>query len=221
MALRPCRECNAQVSTEAEVCPHCGVPNPTSSPIASPPIAPPTGKPRSGWGKPRSGWVIFSLLVFGFWALIVVAALLTDEKKTPEQLAQEQAQAQAQAQAEQKAREQAEQKAREQAEREARVHAEQKAREDARASLPAATPQGLPIESDVVLADKLIDLGNTKLVLLLDELAALVRDNGYHCDSVSAARPYLFTRGYNLVCNRFSYSYDIEDKGGNWVVKVE
>ena len=30
MALKPCRECGAQVSTEAEVCPHCGVRSPTA-----------------------------------------------------------------------------------------------------------------------------------------------------------------------------------------------
>jgi uncharacterized integral membrane protein len=36
MALRRCRECGVQVSTEAEVCPHCGVRSPTASnPIAN------------------------------------------------------------------------------------------------------------------------------------------------------------------------------------------
>ena len=29
MALKPCRECNKKVSTEATSCPSCGVPNPT------------------------------------------------------------------------------------------------------------------------------------------------------------------------------------------------
>jgi len=29
MALKPCRECKKKVSTEASVCPSCGVPNPT------------------------------------------------------------------------------------------------------------------------------------------------------------------------------------------------
>ena len=29
MALKPCRECNKKVSTEALTCPNCGVPNPT------------------------------------------------------------------------------------------------------------------------------------------------------------------------------------------------
>ena len=28
MALKPCRECNKKVSTEASTCPSCGVPNP-------------------------------------------------------------------------------------------------------------------------------------------------------------------------------------------------
>ena len=32
MALKPCRECGAQVSTEAKTCPHCGVGNPTAKP---------------------------------------------------------------------------------------------------------------------------------------------------------------------------------------------
>jgi hypothetical protein len=31
MALKPCRECRAQVSTEAKSCPHCGVKSPTVS----------------------------------------------------------------------------------------------------------------------------------------------------------------------------------------------
>ena len=29
MALKPCRECGGDVSTEAHTCPRCGVPNPT------------------------------------------------------------------------------------------------------------------------------------------------------------------------------------------------
>lgn len=36
MALQACRECGAQVSTSAEVCPHCGIRSPTSSnPLAA------------------------------------------------------------------------------------------------------------------------------------------------------------------------------------------
>ena len=32
MGLAPCRECGRQVSTEAEACPHCGLPNPADVP---------------------------------------------------------------------------------------------------------------------------------------------------------------------------------------------
>lgn len=67
MALAPCRECGASVSTEAVSCPHCGVPNPTSVPatppalsavgndeaVASPPpIAPPEPEPSLPWPAP-------------------------------------------------------------------------------------------------------------------------------------------------------------------------
>ena len=31
MALKPCRECGQQVSTDAETCPHCGVRSPTAT----------------------------------------------------------------------------------------------------------------------------------------------------------------------------------------------
>src|SRR5579862_8845234 len=35
MALKPCRECGAQVSDAAETCPHCGVPAPAGARPAS------------------------------------------------------------------------------------------------------------------------------------------------------------------------------------------
>ena len=35
MALKKCRECGTEVSTEATQCPHCGVKDPTSSPGAT------------------------------------------------------------------------------------------------------------------------------------------------------------------------------------------
>jgi hypothetical protein len=34
MALKPCRECKKEVSTEASSCPHCGKKAPTASPVA-------------------------------------------------------------------------------------------------------------------------------------------------------------------------------------------
>lgn len=43
MALKNCRECGQQVSTEAESCPHCGVPSPTCNTGAFPEEPPPSG----------------------------------------------------------------------------------------------------------------------------------------------------------------------------------
>lgn len=35
MALKPCRECKKEVSTEAKTCPHCGVSEPTKAPASA------------------------------------------------------------------------------------------------------------------------------------------------------------------------------------------
>lgn len=44
MALSNCRECGKQVSTEASVCPHCGVPQPTNQAQKATETAKPKGK---------------------------------------------------------------------------------------------------------------------------------------------------------------------------------
>ena len=58
MALIKCRECEAQVSTEALSCPHCGVPRPSSvlSEVAPTPTAPAAGQ-GAGLRKAQAGWV--------------------------------------------------------------------------------------------------------------------------------------------------------------------
>lgn len=35
MAIKPCRECKAAISTEAKVCPYCGATSPTGPPLSS------------------------------------------------------------------------------------------------------------------------------------------------------------------------------------------
>jgi hypothetical protein len=56
---------------------------------------------------------------------------------------------------------------------------------------------------------------------LLTELVKFVRENDYQCDSISAVRPFVRSRGFSLVCNRFSNRYEIEDKGGHWIVNAK
>lgn len=74
MSLRPCRECNAEVSTEAETCPHCGVRNPTGDAL------------RPAKGKSGQGCFIVLLVVIG---IIVIASITGKQAKSPEKLAQE------------------------------------------------------------------------------------------------------------------------------------
>jgi hypothetical protein len=75
----------------------------------------------------------------------------------------------------------------------------------------------VPVEAN---ADKLI-AGFDDVDRNLNKLITLVHYNGYRCDSISAARPGIFHHGYELVCNNFTYTYWIEDKGGQWAVTVE
>jgi hypothetical protein len=51
-------------------------------------------------------------------------------------------------------------------------------------------------------------------------LVALVRLNGYKCDTLTKWRPMRFSRGYEVSCDLY-YSYEVEDKGGRWVVTVK
>ncbi len=74
----------------------------------------------------------------------------------------------------------------------------------------------VPIESDATIYDEF--KGNSEL---MNELVTLVKENDYRCDSISGVRPFIMSHGFALICNRFRYSYDIEDKGGHWKVTVK
>jgi hypothetical protein len=51
-------------------------------------------------------------------------------------------------------------------------------------------------------------------------LVALIRLNGYKCDTLTKWHPLLFSRGYEVYCDLY-YSYDVEDKNGRWVVTAK
>ena len=81
---------------------------------------------------------------------------------------------------------------------------------------PQKTPNGVPIEKRAVLFDS-----EKSTLQIIDAAIELARGNGYRCDSVSGFRPMLFTRGFKLICNNYSYAYDIEDHGAGWEFKPE
>jgi hypothetical protein len=73
MALARCRECGGDVSSEAVVCPHCGIRDPAvaAAPGAARHARPVDPPPRRRGGK--AGWMVALLLflvlaaLFGLW----------------------------------------------------------------------------------------------------------------------------------------------------------
>ena len=77
-------------------------------------------------------------------------------------------------------------------------------------ALAQQTPR-TPIED----REDILDLTDAQV----KELAEMIRLYGYSCDSISSARRFFMgRRGFVVKCNHFNYSYEIEDRGGNWVV---
>lgn len=54
-----------------------------------------------------------------------------------------------------------------------------------------------------------------------DAAMQVIQINGYTCDSIAGMIPFITSEGYNVYCNDHRYSYEIENKGGNWVVTVK
>jgi hypothetical protein len=69
MALKACRECGQQISTEAETCPHCGV-----------------RKPIAGGGISPIAAAVLIIIVLG-----ILAPLIQTRDPTPEEKAQQEA----------------------------------------------------------------------------------------------------------------------------------
>ena len=53
-----------------------------------------------------------------------------------------------------------------------------------------------------------------------NELASLIRSSGWTCDSIYSIIMWNFSPGFSVYCNGARYSYDVEDKGGNWEVTL-
>jgi hypothetical protein len=90
MAIKPCRECGASISTEAQPCPQCGAPDPTkgkiaaADPIKDKSAAPEPIKGTAGPGAPtehkKSRWLIAGGSVF---ILAGVAIFFASAQPTP------------------------------------------------------------------------------------------------------------------------------------------
>ena len=77
----------------------------------------------------------------------------------------------------------------------------------------AVARQPVTIENDAYLTRV-----SHKLAIILGEH---VRRFGFVCDSISSINPFIMSEGFNVYCNNHRYSYDIENRGGNWIVTVD
>ena len=75
------------------------------------------------------------------------------------------------------------------------------------------------VEHEALFDETIENLPNRQEIL--DALAAMVEMRGWRCDSISSARTLLLSRGFEIKCNRFSYTYLIRDRGGNWIVSLK
>jgi hypothetical protein len=57
-----------------------------------------------------------------------------------------------------------------------------------------------------------------------EELRSVVQSHvqawGYRCDSLNFCSPDLWGKTIRVVCNEHRYTYNVVDRGGNWLVQV-
>lgn len=52
-------------------------------------------------------------------------------------------------------------------------------------------------------------------------VVALINLYGYQCESLSQVHEPFWGEGYNVICDRWRYDYEIRNKGGQWSVAAK
>ncbi len=86
------------------------------------------------------------------------------------------------------------------------------------AGIAVTTAAAAPLERDAILTS-----GWTRkhAQVLANEASTLIRRAGYKCDSVSSLQRWLFSSGFDVVCNEFRYKYELEDRVGRWEARLK
>lgn len=77
-----------------------------------------------------------------------------------------------------------------------------------------AYAQSTPVESGALISKNISPE-------VIDPAVRLIRAKGWRCDSVSSLVPFVMSRGFTINCNQYSYKYELEDRGGNWVATLK
>jgi hypothetical protein len=51
-------------------------------------------------------------------------------------------------------------------------------------------------------------------------LVNVIKAYNYKCDSITSVYEMITSSGFKVYCNHNTYAYEVEDKGGNWVVSL-
>jgi hypothetical protein len=78
--------------------------------------------------------------------------------------------------------------------------------------LPAFTPGGTPIDPHAAEVHLLDLLPLATSLSIADKAIAVVRNNGYRCDSLLGLAPWLTSAGFTLYCG-LDYKYEFRDVG--------
>lgn len=52
-----------------------------------------------------------------------------------------------------------------------------------------------------------------------EAIVPLIRASGFQCNSITKIRKWVFGRGFTVHCHNWAYKYEVEDRGGTWVVR--
>lgn len=85
----------------------------------------------------------------------------------------------------------------------------------------AAQAKGIEIEQDAVIGRSFREAQITHQMTILQHAIIRIMVRGWKCDSVSAVRMLILSRGVKIQCNRFAYTYIMEDRGGQWTVRLD
>ena len=80
--------------------------------------------------------------------------------------------------------------------------------------------QSTPLEPDILIGSS-GQYSEVQLRQLIDPMVTMIQAWGYRCDSVSSVRSWILSTGFTIICNRYSYKYEVSDKGGKWVVELQ
>ena len=82
----------------------------------------------------------------------------------------------------------------------------------------SGTSFAAPLEENALYSS---DSTRQRAQAIANDASYLIKRAGYKCDTVSFVTKWVFSVGFDVKCNQHPYSYEITDRGGNWVATLK